>query len=241
MKLSFSDIKDREKDKTCLVIAHGKSLNNYSQKLTSIKQDNVVLIGCNEWYNFYNTEPQYWTLANNCNSIKSIYEKINTFTSTLVYADSVDLTPRDFVDRILKVDYLPYDQRHVNGYPCNCAGCKHAIEGRLTIQQELCNYTKTYEMYEGGATVVTHSIALAIILGCKEVYFIGIDLNWDQGYAENTENQQPDDAAVRETELCRNMTIDDLIILKKAAEKVGCKIYNCNEESIYNDIEVKVL
>jgi hypothetical protein len=78
-------------------------------------------------------------------------------------------------------------------------------------------------------------------MGCKEIYFIGVDLDWNEGYAENEINQKPTDAAIIETEIARNWVIEDLTIIKTACDNIRVKLYNANVSSIYNCIEEKMI
>lgn len=235
MKLTFGQLKNKHSGQKCIVCAHGRSLNLYRDKLPELKRAGYVMFSTNEWYHFYDAIPKYWILANSENTIYNMHGMMNTYPeSIIIYADSVDLTDRDFVDKHLRLDYLPYDQRHPNGHPCCGECCKHAIPGRLTIQQELYEYAKVLPTYEGGGSGITHAIAIAIIMGFKEIYFIGIDLDWDKGYAQNRINQEPTESAKNEVDYVRDMTVNDLKLLRSSADNVGCKIYNLNPNSIFD-------
>ena len=118
MKLEIKDIINKHKGSKAIVIGHGPSFEEHRDKIQKYKDDGYILFDCNEWYCFHKTMPHYWVVANSEYNIRDFYYSINDNKIPYFYADTVDLTPRDFVDKILKYDYLPYDQRHFNVYKC---------------------------------------------------------------------------------------------------------------------------
>lgn len=242
MKLEFKDVINKHKGCPALVIAHGPSLNVYLNRLNELKNLGHILIGCNEWFSFYkDSPPHYHVLANNIYTINKLCGTMNTFNTTVVYADSVDLTDRTWVENNLKCDYLPYDQRHFNsgGCGCNYPCCSRIIPGRLTIQEELVKYTNCDQRYGSGDTVTLHSLSLAILLGCNPIYFIGMDLDYSLGFAQH-KNTLIDDIDVNNAGqvACMNdyteRNIENLKIINKSAQNINIKIINLNEKSKFD-------
>jgi len=241
--MKIKDIINSQKNKSCLIVVHGPSLNKYLDKFDEYC-NNRILIGCNQWYRYFNKIPDYWIIANPSLAIDIMKDKIkahHNFSShkpMLIYADSLDLTPKNQIPKLLEnIPYIGYDQRHFNNQRCkqgvyyrnghNC--CEHIEQGRLTIQEELQAYTKYHEHYGSGDTVLVHMIAIGILLGCKEIEIIGADLNYSQGYARSLPNEDiaglPRDiiCTPEKTVLdnCQHLIKRDLNILINSAKNIG--------------------
>ena len=193
MKLYFNNIINRELNKNAIVMGTGASLTKHLECIYKniVPNNNWITIGCNDIDKYTNINPTYWMFANSEATIAAFCNRLNNSKSTIVYADSVDLTPRDAVDKILTVDYLPYDQRHFSGNKCSpeSSCCKHIIDGRLTIQEELQKYTGHNCYYTKAGTVAVHMLALAVLLGCKNIYITGVDLDYTKGYVNNQDQK----------------------------------------------------
>lgn len=194
MRLSIDNIIDKHKDCSAIVLCHGPSLNSITNNLEYFKNSGSILIGCNEWFCFYKTVPNYWVVASSEFTIERHFRTINKYSeSTLVYADSVDTINKEKANSLLKNNYISYDQRHFNNKECGWVHedgskpkcCDNIEKGRLTIQEILRNYCNGDICYSGGSTVALHCIALSILLGCKNIYLYGIDLDYRLGYANN--------------------------------------------------------
>lgn len=74
-----------------------------------------------------------------------------------------------------------FDQRHFGGSPCSvpgeCCLILH-LQGRdrLTLQELLASYSETDATYSSGSTVSLHALALAVIMGCKEIHVAGVEI-----------------------------------------------------------------
>ncbi len=107
MKLTFDSIINRHKGEKCLVIGHGPSLNNYSSKLTELKNNGYFIIGCNNWNEFYpECPPHYWTNANTADNCQNLLSLINQYKASWIYADSVDTTDQEWLEKNILVDFL---------------------------------------------------------------------------------------------------------------------------------------
>ncbi len=234
MKLEFKDIINKHKNRSALVVAHGSSLNNYLDKLDKLKKKGFILLDCNEWYCFHKNIPDYWVTANNEINMKNSCNRINKYNITIFYADSVDLTDRQWADEKIKCNYLPYDQRHFSGKQCiptsDC--CKHIIPDRLTIQEELMKYTSYLKKYSTGHLVSVHMLSFAILMGCNPIYFIGMDLNYGKGYAKHFQHVREVPAA--EFSSYVDYTIEDLEIVRDSAKNIKVDIINLNKDSEFD-------
>lgn len=189
-ELSFNDIINKEKGKIAIVVGLGPSLLPDLEKIKKLDLDKYVIISCNDVDLITDLNFNYWVWANSIDNIEKTYIRLNRKKSTLVFADSVDPTPRNRFQSLLECDYLPYDQRHFNGNHCTWGNglngrascCNNMVDGRLTIQEELKKYCNFQESYGGGETVAVHMLSLAILLGCKEIYITGVDLDYSKGY-----------------------------------------------------------
>lgn len=132
MKLNYKDIINKHKDKPCVVAMHGPSLNSVLDKIEQKqKAKEVIRISTNEWFDFFESKPDYWVVSNGeFNILDSISgggvwqqrnypnDVFNKYGVPLIYNNSVDLTPEDFVSKNLKCDYLAYDSKHFKGDNC---------------------------------------------------------------------------------------------------------------------------
>jgi hypothetical protein len=250
MFLPLNDIKSKYQC-PALAIAHGPSLTPFISKLPNFRELNFKLFGCNDWHKIYSTVPDYWLMANTENTCYTDKELLNKYQIPFVYADSVDLTDRNWIKDNLTCPVLPYDQRHFNGKTCNellnsekrslggytvngkC--CNHIIPGRLTIQEELQQLAYFPYHYSSGSTAFLHSITLAILCGCNPIYIIGLDLEYSKGYAGNKQIEQ---VRWKELDNYRQEILDDLSIIRDSAYNIGVDLINLNKNSIFNTIEI---
>lgn len=239
MNLQIGDIIDRERGKICVVLASGPSLNPLLPKLQSYRDKGIVIMGCNEWYDFYKVVPDYWVTANSQKTIQTYKGVLDKHPGIIyVYAETVDTTPRWWIDKNINNTIVPYDQRHFNSNPCGIGKCcSFLIPGRLTIQEELQRYTGGDVHYGTGHSGAVHMLALAVLLGCREIYFAGVDLDYRLGYANGV--RYP----VRENILDNYVLeiYEDLKVIRGSAGKIGVDIYNTNVGSKYDIFSIKQL
>ena len=225
MKLSFTDIIDTQKDKTAIVIGLGPSLNKTLAAIKKLPKDKYVLISCNNIDKFTGLTVDYWVLTNSELNIKNMYTRMNTMNATVVYADSIDLTDRATVDKVLAVNYLPYDQRHFGSKKCGAGKCcSHIIPGRLTIQEEFKQYTKYNKLDTSCDTVAIPMLYLSVMLGCKNIYVTGVDLNYKGGYVNGnavTYNNKISDSLFN----CQPRTLNTMKVIDASAKNIGTNIY----------------
>ena len=237
-RITFNKIENIEKDKIGLCIATGPSVIPYVSDLNMMSDDNrnkYCFLGLNQFENHFDFNVDYRVVCNDYLTVARNFKLFNSnSSSTLLYSDSADLTDKYVANKLLKIKYLSWDQRHFNNKECiNKAKCCKQIEtNRLTIQEELMNYTKSNVYYSNGSTVSIHMIAFSILLGCKIIYLFGLDLNYKLGYV--TSNQKNNDSF--EPHL-KNI-LNDLEIIDNMAKNIGVKIYStCNNSPINNIFE----
>jgi len=151
MKLGLSDIINKHKGVPCVVALHGPSLNPFVDQIQELqKNKNYLRISVNEWYDFFNLNPDYWVVSNTEFTIKnSIFpneawdnyfqwpkDVFNQKNIPLLFNETADLTPEDFVGKYLKCDYLPYDAKHFKNHNC---------------REILNNFRQYYEKHENFA------------------------------------------------------------------------------------------
>ena len=119
MKISIKDIIDKHKNIPCVIGCHGPSLNDHRQKIEDLQTEGkIIRLSTNRWYEFFNIPPDYWILSNTETTIQNQLHIMNESGCPIFYADTVSLTDLQFVEKNLKVDYLPYDQRHFKNHKC---------------------------------------------------------------------------------------------------------------------------
>jgi hypothetical protein len=236
----MSQILDRHKGKPAIIAMHGPSLTPYIQKIKGLKESGYLIFGCNEWYYIYATPPDFWCLANTVNTVVSEKRRMNEVAGRTIicYADSVDTTPRAWVEQNLLCDYLPYDQKHFNALPCYLKKCcEQLIPGRPTIQEALKKYTGHNRHYGCGATVALHTLTMAILCGCNPIYVVGMDLDYKLGYAQNSGNMIHRIDSVNNLTEFREDIIVVLCIINDSAKKIGVKVFNLNPNSTFSALE----
>lgn len=206
MKVPLLQLINRCQGKRCIVAALGPSLRSQLDFIREIHVPSFTLISCNEMDTMANLVPDYWVHANSEDTIRALFPRMNALKEThVVYADSVDPTPAHDVERLLEVNYTPYDQRYF-------------AQGK-TIQQVLQAYTGHTVHYGAGHTVALHMLSLAILLGHKEIYLTGMDLDYTKGYVH------PDRQCVHSFDHDKPEIIDDCKVIQDSAARVGAEIF----------------
>ena len=230
IKYNFEEIKNKHSDKTAFVCGLGPS---FSENIDYIKtkRDDIILVSCNDIDLLTDLQPDYWVFANSHQSAHFMRNRFKKFpNTTIVHSDSVDSTPRWWIEEWMKnFNYIGYDQRHFDNKKCNnCPNmCDNFISGRLTIQEELQNFTGHNEKYSTGDTVAVHMLALSILLGCKKIYITGVDLDYKKGYFGSY--RQP--TLVTEFDPFLNDILNDFRIINESAKNLGVEIINLNQSS----------
>lgn len=230
---NFFDLRDylnKEENKIAYVCAMGPSLKKY---LDVIDNQNAIIISCSDVDTMTNIIPNYWVFANSIYTAQVMNDRWKKFpNTTIVHADSVDVTHTSWIHTNVTNNYIGYDQRHFDNSTCNnCPNnCVNFVENRKTIQELLMEYTGFDKRYGGGCTVAVHCVSLAILLGCKEIYIFGCDLNYSLGYVdEKTTNNDS-------FEPWMNFIMEDFTIIQNSAKKIGVNIYNMSEVSRIKEI-----
>lgn len=229
MKIDFQNLINKEHGKSAFVVGMGPSLGNHIDKISELsKNDNYVLISCNDVDIHTNLNPHYWVWANSEDNIGRIYQRLNSKNSTLIYADSVDLTERSKVEELLSINYVSYDERHHNDQKCgNGKCCDHMIPGRLTIQEELKKYTNFNERYTNIGTIAIHMLSVAILLGCKNIFVTGVDLDYSKGYFGGKKGDQARNFHSCRESFTNNLKtiLDTIALINNSAKNIGTNIY----------------
>lgn len=185
----FKYLLNKEYNKKCLILGGSPSIEDIQFE----KFDGVLIsMGDIPVKIKERRQVDYWVNANTLfPKPDKHYDLINKFKgTTLIFSNSVlnSNVSIDYqkINQYLKIPWFEYDQRHFNGLDCNkqiddrfdidktlnCCQYKK----KTTIQEYLKNIYQTDSHYSSGSTVAIHSLAVAIILGCKEIYLGGIDL-----------------------------------------------------------------
>lgn len=258
MKISFQDVEDTEKSKIGLLMAHGPSFRKDVQRLFDLskQKEKFCTFTTGEAKILENSgfmfDLDYWAIANTDFTVSRNYQDINKYPNVkFLYADSVDKSPNP--ENLLKVNFLPFDQRHFNeqnckknwkprdasfdpsGYYFCCAkNDEKFYVGKKTIQEYVQEKCSAQNHYSTASTSALHMLATAIIAGCKEIYLFGVDLDYSAGYVDGKSiNNGTFAPHIKEI-------VDDFRILNESANNIGIKIYNMSKDSpISTVIETK--
>lgn len=232
MKLSMGDMRGKHEGKPALLLGLGPSLNPHIPKLQEYRDNGIVLFSCNQWHRiFTHPVPDYWLLCNTKLTVEKYSSYMNQFNSTVIYADTVDLTPRDVVDTRLTCDYLPYDQHHMGGQKCpQVTCCLNLPQGRKSIQEELMELSGHPVPFPAVGTVALQMLAFAIVAKCNPIYFVGIDIDYRLGYALGKIPKQPASIFDRD----REGIVKSFGVLKEIADKMGITVINVSDTPTFS-------
>lgn len=236
---SISNIIDLHKNAPAFITGHGGSLNNFKDKIPEFQKSGGIRFDCNDWFLFLDHKPSYWVMASTIDTVKNHVGWINRVNVPVLYADSVDLTDKLWINKSVHAPYLPYDQRHHNCSPCGSISgnqcCQNIIPGRLTIQEELKKLSGHNNLY-GGETVAAHMIAFALLMGCNPIYVIGLDGSYKKtGYASDKIKPRFG------WELNMAAIMEDWVNLAAHAKAMDRNIIQLNREAHYDTFKFGVL
>ena len=185
---NFNFLLNKESGKNCLILGGASSIHDIQ-----FEKFNGILISMGDIPERIKEKRQvdYWISANTIfPRPDKHFDRLNQFKSTtLIFSDSVlnSTVPIDYeiIKNNLKIPWFEYDQRHFKGLDCD----KQLHEDNLVAPRNCCLYKKKITIqeflqqefnlkshYSTGSTVAIHSLAVAIILGCKKIYLAGIEL-----------------------------------------------------------------
>jgi len=173
-----------------------------------------------------------------------MYDRYNNKKATIIYEEGLDWTPREKVDELLIVDYLPYDQRHIHG---KCTGgkrndgtnwcCDFYIEERKTLQTYFAEITEiakvdaylvNFSMY---GNVSLNMVMVAVILGCDPIFIFGVDLDYSTPYVDGSYNYAWEREKRNQLQIESKGILKGLEVINKCAENINVDIYNMDEKS----------
>jgi hypothetical protein len=133
MKLTLEHITNKHAGESCVIALHGPSLTPHIEKIQSLQKEGFRRISVNQWYDYFTVKPDYWVVSNTEFTIENsiapnwfwdTYNKgwpkdiFNTYNVPLIFNETADLTPDDFIEKNLHCDYLPYDSKHFKNRNC---------------------------------------------------------------------------------------------------------------------------
>lgn len=240
---TLSEIENLHKGKVGYVCGMGPSLKPYLDEFSklSLNKAKNTFVCCNDYDLVTDINADFWVIASSVMTVSKLYNRFNAKpNTTLAYACTADITNSEEADKLLTVDYLPYDQRHFLGLRCselinNLA--LHTLGGYdvnenccvnikpETIQEFLKRLSGYDKHYGTGETVALHMLALAIILGLNPIYIVGVELDYTKGYVDDkiTNNDSFEDWMPN--------LLRDFYIINESAKKLGVEIINLSPES----------
>lgn len=262
MKLEIKNIINLHKNKPCITLGHGPHFNTVKHRFKELKDRGFIFISTNDWYSFQEEEIDYCVICNHVYSIARYYESMNRYKTVICYSDVQELTNREKVNSLLKVDYIPYDNIHFGNKICSpyplwgydvdgpvgnmtfkqtC--CDHFIKDRLTLSEELQKFSGHIEHCGRGICNIDHQITLALLLGCNPIYVSGINFNAELGHATmdridkelNDYNRRADGAWQSDAEM--KIIHNDFRILNESAKLLGVEIINLNKDLPYDEFK----
>jgi len=121
MEIQFSDLLNRHKEKPVVITLYGPSLNNHKKKIIeSHDNKDIIRISVNNWYDYFETQPDYWVLSNSEPRflMKNLIPFINRTRIPVLFSDDGDFTSKDLIRNSIDSEWMAYDQRHWQGKKC---------------------------------------------------------------------------------------------------------------------------
>jgi len=247
-KMEWNDIIDRHKNESCFICAHGPSLNDVSSHLKYFKEKNIRMIGCNEWYDFYDVIPNYWICCSTSETIKNRRKKINEYKIPFLYSYCPDKTEDKWIQENIKSDYFPYVYLDCESPICFCGNCNRKNQD-ISLPKKLMEYCGYDEKFIRSDTVLIQMISFSILMGFANIFIFGAELDLKKGYAIHKKDTYLVDEipsgyfdnrayeAYLDANSSRRFLFDNslndimetLNIIGKSAKKKGIKIYNLSE------------
>lgn len=243
LRQALSDIIGLHKGKAGYVCGMGPSLRTQLKNFAELSKnkDANIFVCCNDYDLVTEINADFWVIASSVMTVEKLHSRFNAKpNTTLVYADSVDTINVESADKLLNVNYIPYDQRHflklrcsellsnlslqhLGGYDAAEKCCPNLKSE--TIQECLQRISGHDKHYGTGETVALHMLALAIILGLSPIYIIGVELDYTQGYVDSRITN--DDTF----EHWMPNLLRDFSIINESAKKMGVEIINLSPTS----------
>lgn len=210
--------KDLHKGESCFLVGNGPSLQ--AEDLEIIYKKKISSIGCNSIYRIFektNWRPDYYVIGD-----PFVYE--STCKELLQY-DFTYLI-RDFGRKYGNpkkvLFYTSFGERYFPKYP--------KFSGNLV------------EGVYGARTVMYDMLQIAVYMGFKDIYLIGVDFTWGKdGTATHFCETGIDRKIIEDASRYKKEVEHGFISAKKFAEKIGVNIYNATrggELEIFERIDI---
>ncbi len=200
--LKYKNIHMGEK---CFLIGNGPSL--LPSDLDKIASHDMISIGCNRIYlMFPNThwKPDYYVVIDE-NMYREVTEEISNCDFTVFVKDffGIDIKKDNGSANVFRM----FDKRYQSGYP--------------DFSDDFSNGVYA------GRTVMYVMLQMAVYMGFKEIYLLGVDFSWgEDGKDTHFCKNYMDDNIVRDFMKYKGETYNAYIAAKRYADVYNIKIYN---------------
>ena len=103
--------------------------------------------------------------------------------------------------------------------------CNRIIKNRLTIQEYLQKISGYKYHYSTCDTNILHALSFSIILGCRDIYLYGIDLNYKIGYVNGHLTDANGATHGDSFDPWMDRLQSDFYIINESAKLLGIKIH----------------
>lgn len=215
-------VKNIHEGKRCFIVGTGPSLdvkqldllkNEYTFSMNSI----VLSFKDTEW------RPTYYVIQDG-RAYRTLKEKIDYYNMENVFIGISNRFRSIFINKISNKNFNRYYYFPVYPFP----------EKDI---KELKFSSNCYEQVYDGATITYSIMQLAVYMGFKEIYLLGIDCDYTSKGKKNIVEYVKNNNGI-ETE---NKMLSAYVCAKKYADKHNIKIYNASEKGKLNIFEKKQL
>lgn len=197
------NFKDLHKDEICFLVGNGPSLR--ASDLDRIVQAGFCSMGCNSIHKIFGMtswRPTYYVMGD-----PFVYKRINHE----IKAQNLFCFMRDFgeIDHVEEdiILYTSMGEKYYPGYPSFSSDLVKGVYG--------------------GRTVMYDMLQIAVYMGFKEIYLIGVDFSWgEDGRDTHFSKEYIEKKVIKDALKYKDEVMHAYIAARKYAEANGVKIYN---------------
>ena len=194
-EIDFEHFVNKHKNEKCVIVGGSQTMHDFDYENFNGKK---IVLGTAILRLENRFNPDYLISANNHMPVPEIDEHLKIlnsyknmtwiFSDTAVYCD-IWTKSESFLNENLKINYSCYDDRHFGRKKCNpekkCCSFLNRYPLRKNIYDilvEKSSLNKDDFTFGMGASVAEGALAIAILMGFKEIYLQGVSLTLDNKY-----------------------------------------------------------
>jgi len=194
---------DKHKNEKCVIVGASHSMHKFNFENFDGKK---IILGSALLRIRKRFKPDYLISSNNIFPVPEIKEHLDIlnsyknmtwlFTNSQLYSD-IWTKSKSFLGKNLKINYSAFDDRHFNNKKCKpekkCCSFLKSYPNNINAYDLLIKKTslnKESYKFDIGVSIAEAGLALAILMGFKEIYITGVSLSLNKKYRTLENNKQ---------------------------------------------------